>query len=146
MAAVGTGPGSSSRFFVINAHTGAVEQTLAAEGEAAQLLHLPQPLHDGSADQHAYVLVPSGSAGAAKVLPDTAEARAAFQAARPALSFWRVDKAAGSIQGLGFAGERLGWASQRVCSARLPRYALCSLADCSSRRVAAWPPCCLPLV
>lgn len=103
VAAVGTGPGSSSRFFVINAHTGAVEQTLAAEGEAAQLLHLPQPLHDGSADQHAYVLVPSGSAGAAKVLPDTAEARAAFQAARPALSFWRVDKAAGSIQGLGFA-------------------------------------------
>lgn len=146
VAAVATGPGSSGRVIVINAHTGAVEQTLAAEGEAAQLLHLPQPLHDGSADQHAYVLVPAGSAGAANVLPDTAEARAAFQTARPALGFWRVDKAAGSIQGLGFAGETLGWASQRTCSARLPHYALCPLVDCSSRQVAACPPCCLPLV
>ncbi|PRW59755.1 ER membrane complex subunit 1 [Chlorella sorokiniana] len=102
VAAVATGS-SGSRVIVINAHTGAVEQTLAAEGEAAQLLHLPQPLHDGFADQHAYVLVPAGASGAAKVLPDTAEARAAFQAARPALSFWRLDEAAGSIQGLGFS-------------------------------------------
>lgn len=119
VAAVASGAGSSgSRLIVINAHTGALEQSLTAEGEAAQLLHLPQPLHDGSADQHAFVLVPpAGTGAAAKVLPDTAEARAAFQAARPGLGFWRIDEEAGSIQGLGFSGEAwLGRCGSGDCS------------------------------
>lgn len=91
---------------VINAHTGAVVQRLSVGGEAAQLLHLPQPLHQGQADQHVYVVVPAGG-GAAAVLPDTPEAQAAFRAARPSLSYWRVDEQHGSIHGLGFTGVRM---------------------------------------
>jgi hypothetical protein len=97
--------GDSTTATVINARTGAVQQTLSAAGTVADLLHLPQPVHDNSADQHVFVLVPAGGAGGAvQLLPDTQQARAAFEAARPIFSFWRVDKQAGTVQGLGFAG------------------------------------------
>lgn len=91
---------------VINAHTGAVQQTLSGAGApASELLPLPQPVHDGSADQHAYLLVPAAAGATVRVVPDTPQAQAAFQAARPGLSFWRVDERAGAIRGLGFTGE-----------------------------------------
>ena len=107
IVAITVGSGSTTAS-VINARTGAVQQTLSAAGAAADLLHLPQPVHDNSADQHVFVLVPAGGAGAAvQLLPDTPQARAAFEAARPSFSFWRVDKQAGTVSGLGFAGG--GW-------------------------------------
>lgn len=91
---------------IINAHTGAILDTLAAPVAAADLLHLPQAAHDGTADQHVYALVPAGEGGEPQLLPDTALGRAAFAAARPTLSFWRADEQAGTIRGLGFTG---GW-------------------------------------
>ena len=109
--AVGAGAGSA---IVINAHAGTVLQTLpllAAAGAAAapDILHLPQTLHDGLADQHVYVVAPAGAsktaAAVAQVLPDTPQARAAFAAASPTFGFWRVDDAAGAVRGLGFDGS-----------------------------------------
>ena len=112
VVAFAAGPGSPpSRAVVINAHTGAVVQTLSADVAAEQLLRLPQPLHDDSADQHAFLLVPAS--GAAQLLPDTPAARDAWAAARPSLSFWRVDEAAGALRGLGFNGEAGGREASR---------------------------------
>jgi hypothetical protein len=101
--------GGATTATVLNAHTGAVQQRLAAPLEAADLLPLPAPAHDGTADQRVYVAVPPGTGGAARLLPDTAAAQAAFAQALPGLAFWRVDAAAGTLTGLGFTGGGLGW-------------------------------------
>lgn len=96
---------------VINAHTGAVLQTLKAQTSppaalatdaGPDVLPLPQPVHDGTADQHVFVVAPAGAGGAAAVLPDTPAARAALAAARPGFAFWRADEAAGAVRGYGF--------------------------------------------
>ncbi len=100
---------------VINAHTGTVLDTLVAPGAVSDLLQLPQAAHDGTADQKVYVLVPGGEGGQARVLPDSAVGREAFAAARPALTFWRMDEQAGTIQGLGFTGGTAGWAQCFAC-------------------------------
>lgn len=99
---------------VINAHTGAVLQTLKAQtsppaalatDSGPDVLPLPQPVHDGTADQHVFVVAPAGAGGAAAVLPDTPAARAALAAARPGFVFWRADEAAGAVRGYGFTGR-----------------------------------------
>lgn len=115
--------GGGSTAHVINAHTGAVQASLPVDGATEQLLHLPQALHDNSADQHVYVAVPAGG-GAARVLPDTQQAAAAFKAARPNLTFWRVDEAAGKLTGLGFSGARR-WAWSGLQAGRRSRLVAC---------------------
>ncbi|KAL4458516.1 hypothetical protein ABPG75_013381 [Micractinium tetrahymenae] len=95
---------------VMNAHTGKILQTLTAPASQAagaadgapDVLPLSQPVHDGTADQHVFVVAPAGTDGAAAVLPDTPAARAAFVAARPGFAFWRVDEVAGAVRGYGF--------------------------------------------
>lgn len=125
---------------VINAHTGAVLQTLtaaasppAAAGSAPDVLLLPQPVQDGTADQHAFVVAPAGTGSAAAVLPDTPAARAAFAAARPGFAFWRVDEPAGVVRGYGFTGRSMpgvargvGWAHAREVPPGGARHALTS--------------------
>lgn len=101
VVALAVGP-LATQATVINAHTGALVTTHLVFAASPDVLPLPVPVHDGTADQHAYVLAPAGTGAAAKMLPDTPAANAAFQAARPAFSFWRVDREAGVVRGLGF--------------------------------------------
>jgi hypothetical protein len=98
------GPGSTTTH-VVDAHRGALLQSLVYGVQAADLLQLPQPVHDGTADQHVFVLVPPGAGGRAEVAPHEPPTLAAFAAARPGLAFWRLDEAAGALRGFGFAGE-----------------------------------------
>ena len=102
---------SGAAAHVINAHTGQVVRTLpllpSAPGTAAvgEVIPLPHPVHVDSADQHVFVVVPAAAGTPAALLPDTTETWAAFQATRPGLAFWRVDKATGTVTGLGFAAD-----------------------------------------
>eukprot|EP00887_Chlorella_sp_A99_P006353 scaffold3.g6353.t1 len=89
---------------VINAHTGSLVASLPLPGgPGAEVLPLPAPVHDDSSDQHAFVVVPPGGAAPAALLPDTPATRAAYEAARPRVAFWRVDASGGRVVGLGLS-------------------------------------------
>lgn len=108
---------SPARAWVVNAHTGTVGVPLALPGgPAAELLQLPTPAREGGADQHAFVAVPAAG-GASALLPDSPAAHAAFEAARPGLTFWRLDAEGGALTGHGFGPDGLVQERWRVVAA-----------------------------
>jgi len=65
-----------------------------------QVLEVPRTVREGATEQHLFLLVgqppAAGGAPAVSVLPDTEAARAAADAAAPAMTFWQADRASGA--------------------------------------------------
>ncbi|GBF96686.1 ER membrane complex subunit 1 [Raphidocelis subcapitata] len=120
VAAGGGGGSGGACVLVLDGATGRELERIELPHPVAKIVPLPQPLHDGTAEQYAYAFVrpaPAAAAAppralAARLVPGGPEARAHFAEAAPSLVFWDVfasDAASDGAAGAG-AGALAGYA------------------------------------
>ncbi|KAL3141461.1 hypothetical protein ABBQ32_005026 [Trebouxia sp. C0010 RCD-2024] len=91
---------TTSSYSVVDAHTGKEVSSGTVDIAVFQVLELPKPLHDDTAEQHVFLLIGTRAGQqTVQLLPDSPESQAFLKSLPTDIFFWQEDRTTGTLTG-----------------------------------------------